>query len=702
MATMSEVMRYALDLDVDGFLSGLRKAEKGADDTFDDIDDKGEDTAGRFDGLGGKMGKALVAGFAAVGVGALLMQGINQAMDAQEGVRRLQGQFDLTAQEAKRFGDLAGSLYRDGWGQSLEEVQQAFALTSQRLEIDNDAALSSITEGVLATTKTFGVEFDQVIRSVSQLLENDLAPDAEAALDLIVRAFQNGGDEAGDLLDTIDEYSQHWRAAGLSGEEALSQIIDGLQNGQRDADKMADAVKEMRIRVVENSDAVRDALTDIGVDADHVVEAFLEGGPAAREAFLEVIEALRDGQAAGDDTTNAVAILGTQFEDLGPKALDSLLAIEGKLGDVEGATQDLSDTVEATEWEKFKRRGETTLTGIGDMALRGANPMLEQMGRSVDALTSGFGLFGDSAVENLDQAVEALDNANRATFELTEAQREQYEEALRSAAAAEAEAKSALLASEAKRDQAKAANHIATVLGRATDETDDLAEATDDLTDELSEADIAFQRFMAQLDNKSAWRSAQDSVADYHQAIADADQALEDGTLTPEKYRAATERAFDDMIEDAARYVESLEGVPSELKTDFIAAVRQGDVERIEAELAELTRTREIILHYRTTGSQNAPTVTPNFGGPQHDGGIAGLPHTTTDEVLHVLQKGEGIIDRDTMRKGLPASNTGGSGVTFIANFHQPVYGVDDLEKRLNEWGQRQAAQIRAGRRIAP
>ena len=339
MATLSEVMRYALDLDIQGFQQGLDKAEKDAKDTFGDIEDSGQDTSSRFDGLGGKMGKALVAGFAAVGAGALIMEGINRAMDAQEGINRLQGQFNLTADEAKRFGDLAGKLYRDGWGEGLEEVQAAMATVSKRLEITNNDALSSITEQVLATTKTFGVEFDEVIRSVSQLLQNGLAPNAEAALDLVVRAFQNGGDEAGDLLDTIDEYSQHWAAVGLDGEAALSQIIDGFQNGQRDADKMADAVKEMRVRITENSDQVRTALENIGVDADEVVDAFLKGGPAARDAFLQVVAALKDGQLAGDDTSDAVAILGTQFEDLGPRALDSLLAIEGKLGDVDGAAQ---------------------------------------------------------------------------------------------------------------------------------------------------------------------------------------------------------------------------------------------------------------------------------------------------------------------------------------------------------------------------
>lgn len=697
MATLSEVMRYALDLDVDGFLSGLRKAERGADDTFESISDAGDDTAGRFDGLGGKMGKALVAGFAAVGAGALIMQGINQAMDAEQGVRRLQGQFDLTAQEAKRYGDLAGELYRDGWGSGLTEVQQAFALASRDLEVTNDETLSRITEGVLATSSTFGVEFSDVIRAVSQLLENGLAPDAESALDVVVRAFQNGGDQAGDLLDTIIEYSQHWAAVGLDGEAALSQVVNGLQNGQRDADKMADAVKEMRIRIVENSDDVREALSNIGVDADRVVESFLEGGPAARDAFTEVVEALRSGQLQGDDTSDAVAILGTQFEDLGPKALQSLLAIEGQLGQVEGATERLSDTVEATEWDKFKREGERALTTIGGAALSTVNPLLESINDQVDILTSGFGLWGDSAEDAADRATGAMEGAESATWELTDAQREQWRASIEQTEAAEAAERQALLNSEAMRDQARAADRTATVLGGLERGTDDLADATGDLTDEVSEADRAYQRFLGRLSDREAFRSAQDSVATYVERLHEANRAHEAGELSADELRETTSRAFDRMAADVVKYVGQLDGIPDQAKTEFLAVVREGDVARIEAELAELTRRREIILEYRTTGSASVPITPGSTSGIRHVGGpvSAGQAYQTLPGEVFVPNTSGQVLSRERAREV-----AGGAGIvvnmTINGGTADPRAIGAEVERRFRAIER----DLRAGRRI--
>ena len=373
MAAMKEVMRYALDLDTKGFQDGLSKAEKGAKGTFDDIETAGEDSAKRFEGVGGKMGAGLVAGFGAIGVGALLMQGINQAMDAKQGVKKLEGQFRITAEDADKFGKMAGDLYANHWGDSLVEVQQNVATAAQRLGDITDDELASVSEGILAVADTWGADFNEVLRSTSQLLENDLVPTATDGIGLITAAFQAGGDEAGDLLDTIDEYSQHWAAFGLSGEEALSQVVHGLQNGQRDGDKMADAIKEMFIRTTDGSVATEAAFQSLGLNADAMQAKILEGGESAREAFLEIIDALIESKDAGDDNTTAIALLGTQFEDLGPQALESLRAIDGQLGDTETAVEDLTSSIEATDWEKWSLRAETALTKVGMGMLDGLN-----------------------------------------------------------------------------------------------------------------------------------------------------------------------------------------------------------------------------------------------------------------------------------------------------------------------------------------
>lgn len=331
-----------------------------------EIEQQGKGLSDKFGDVGSDMASNLLAGFGAAGVGAALVQGIQLSWDKAAGIRQITNEFRLTADEADRYGKIAGDLYANNWGEALGEVQQGVALTARRLRIDTDAELARIAEGAFAISSTWNQEFGAVVRSVSQLLDNGLVPSAQRGLDLIVRAFQAGGDEADDLLDTIDEYSQHWSAMGLSGEEALNQIVAGLQDGQRDADKLADAVKEMRIRAVEDTDTISAAYSSLGLDADDMRAKFLAGGDSAKQAFLTVIEALRSVDDPIEQNRLAIELIGTQFEDLGPRALDALVSIEGKLGDVAGAVKEVGDNIEATPWDQLQRDVEGWLGRLGD------------------------------------------------------------------------------------------------------------------------------------------------------------------------------------------------------------------------------------------------------------------------------------------------------------------------------------------------
>ena len=139
---MAFALTGKLSLDARDFVAGTDKAARSVGDIGDAFGEIPKDAKKATDGAsqelgklpdeggkvgkltGGKMGTAMAAGFGAIGVGALVMQGINQAMDANAGVKRLQGQFALSAEDAQKYGDMAGDLYAEGWGEGVQEVQQ--------------------------------------------------------------------------------------------------------------------------------------------------------------------------------------------------------------------------------------------------------------------------------------------------------------------------------------------------------------------------------------------------------------------------------------------------------------------------------------------------------------------------------------------------------------------------------------------------
>ena len=57
------------------------------------------------------------------------------------------------------------------------------------------------------------------------------------------------GNQNGDLLDVINEYSNQYSQAGLSAEDMFNSIKNGAETGVWSIDKMGDAFKEFSIRM---------------------------------------------------------------------------------------------------------------------------------------------------------------------------------------------------------------------------------------------------------------------------------------------------------------------------------------------------------------------------------------------------------------------------------------------------------------------
>lgn len=289
---------------------------------------------------------ALKAGLAA---GVALTTGVIGAMNLESANDKLAAQLGANADEAERLGDVAGDLYAGAWGDSLEEVNSALRGVINNvggMAEASDAELEKVTASVIDLGEAFDQDVGEVSRSVGKLIKTGLADDAGQALDLLTRGFQSGADEAGDLLDTVNEYSTLFREVGLTGQQSMGLISQGLDAGARDADKVADAIKEFSIRAKDGSDLTAEGFEAVGLNAEQMATAIAEGGPRATDALDATLDALRAMEDPVARDAAAVALFGTQAEDLG----DALFALDpssatNALGQVEGAAERMGTTL---------------------------------------------------------------------------------------------------------------------------------------------------------------------------------------------------------------------------------------------------------------------------------------------------------------------------------------------------------------------
>jgi len=314
----------------------------------------------KLQGLAGKGGPiaAALVGVAGLGLaaGALMADAISDGMDRERSIDLTQARLGVDEETAHMIGTAAGDAYAAGWGESIDAnmdtIRQAIhggILNGEETAGEMQPVVSQLT----AVTELLGTDMPRTIGAVRMLMLNGLAPDATAAMDLVVRAYQRGADVGDDLLDVIREYSNGWENAGFSAEFAMGLIGQALENGVDWADRPADALREFGRRMTEEGDtiktsigAINDEVEGLALPVEELFDRLKAGGPDAEKAFDEVFDAIRQIEDPLARNEIVMGLLGDTAGDFinAFGKWDPSAAVEG-LGEVSGAAENAMRTM---------------------------------------------------------------------------------------------------------------------------------------------------------------------------------------------------------------------------------------------------------------------------------------------------------------------------------------------------------------------
>lgn len=330
---------------------------------------------------------------AAAGIGAALGVGVGgafvSAMDVEAANDKLAAQLGVGQAEATKLAKVSANVYKSAWGESTEDVNDAIKGVYQNIGDTSKAqgGLQGVTTKVLALRDTFGQDLEGVTAAVGQMMKTGLAKNADEALDIVTKGFQKGVDKSGDFLDTLNEYGTQFRSLGINGQMATGLLSQGLKGGARDADLVADSLKEFNLRARDVTSTAQTGFKALGLNAKQMAADVAAGGPKATQALQKTLDALRKYPNSSKKASIAAAIFGTQSEDM-QKALMSLdpaHAVQA-LGQVSGAADKMTKTVGDNPQhalEKFQRSATMTATQV--------------MGTFVEFATKNQQIFGPLA-----------------------------------------------------------------------------------------------------------------------------------------------------------------------------------------------------------------------------------------------------------------------------------------------------------------
>ena len=264
------------------------------------------------------MTKSVTAPLAAVGTAA-----IKFSSDSQDAFQQFAAATGTASNEMGKYKDMINDIYKNNFGESINDVAEAMATVNQNMSYLDDSALQRCTEYAYTLSDTFGYDVAESTRTANSLIRN-FGIEANEAFNLIVQGSQNGLDFSGELLDSINEYAPQFKKMGMSADEMFSVFVNGTQNGAFNLDKIGDAVKENAIRAIDCSDTTAEGFKALGLDATETAKKFAAGGEAADEAFNQVIVGLSAMEDPIERNTAGVNLFGTMWEDLGPEVVMSL------------------------------------------------------------------------------------------------------------------------------------------------------------------------------------------------------------------------------------------------------------------------------------------------------------------------------------------------------------------------------------------
>lgn len=376
-----------------------------------------------FDGMGGKA-KAAAAAASAAFAGLV----ISNSFDISEGRAKMQAQLGLTAGDAAQAGAAAAAAFGGNFATNIDQANEGVVAVQRNIGTMGQLGqeqFTKMTTGALTLANTFGQDLNGTTAAVGQLLKTGLAKDGQQALDILTRGFQSGTDKAGDLLDTVTEYSTQFRQLGLDGPTALGLLSQGLKAGARDADTVADALKEFAIR---GQEAV---VTTAAQQA--------QAAATAKAAGEALVTAQRNEVTAQRDVNQARADAAKNLVDLAQNLKSAQMAEQAAGMAVTKARQTLAQAKTAEQEmaaaQADSRRAQESLTQarqdaankLRDLSSGLANAQLSERDAALAVKKAKDDLFNasydaDADPEQLqlayDKAVQSLTDAKNRTADL--------------------------------------------------------------------------------------------------------------------------------------------------------------------------------------------------------------------------------------------------------------------------------------------
>ena len=304
------------------------------------------------------VGMGAVAGATLAGI----VKAVSEVSDAQQEVNTLQARTTLGYGKSKESILAINKLYANGYGESMEDLQDTYAKIAQLNPHASVKQLAEDTKLVSTYAKLSGADTEEVMQGADRATKS-WHISYKDYFDQMTMLQKRGDDVGGDLSDNMAEYAQVMGQMGFSAKETASIIDNGIKAGAYDADKVMDYVKEFNNSV---SDGRLEAnIGNMSKKSQEMFDGYKKGKVPMKDLFNQItgdIGTMKDKQEAATLASNIWGGLG---EDNALKVVGGLGKTNKAFDNVKGTADKTSKQLkESNPFELLKRGAESSIKSV--------------------------------------------------------------------------------------------------------------------------------------------------------------------------------------------------------------------------------------------------------------------------------------------------------------------------------------------------
>lgn len=311
----------------------------------------------------------------------------------QQGSNQMKASLGLTNDEVKEYDEIMKNIYNAGYGDSFSDVAEKIGYVRQATGEVDPTQIEKLTTDAMALEQTFGSDFNETIRGVSNLMTH-FGIDADTAFDLFAKGSQLGLDYTSELGDNIAEYGGNFEQAGYSAQEYFQLLENGTKNGAYNLDKVNDSINEVKNRLGDGT--IKSNLNMFSSETQKAFKNWENGKGTMKDVINSIVDDISTCKNEQEQLTMAATAFGTMGEDANLKVVTSLTTVGDQFNDVKGTMQGIKDVKFDDINSALQGVGRQLQTSVAEPVYNSALPAFNDLAEGLQKAMSGGNLDASS------------------------------------------------------------------------------------------------------------------------------------------------------------------------------------------------------------------------------------------------------------------------------------------------------------------